>query len=83
MVPPEGHDHIVHAHCLPVFREDGDGLKYVWADAGDDAKRGNSRSEGAPPACDGIIGGLTGGLTGEADLHSRLKRLLKAGLLAA
>ena len=81
MAPPDGHDEVVHAHCLPVFREDGDGLMYVWEEAGGDATSDKPDSDGTPPACDGFIGSLMG-LQSDSESNERLKRLLKTGLSA-
>ena len=83
MDPPEGHDVVVNAHCLPVFREDGIGLDYVWSGDGDATRRSTSEPESLPPASGGIMGAMTAGVWDEDDPQGRLKRLLKAGLRAA
>ena len=82
MTPPEGHDCVVPAHCLPVFREDGSGLSYVFVES--DSGMQPARGSDVPPPDAGLMGAVTDGVDERAaDSHERLKRLLKTGLKAA
>lgn len=76
-VPPVEPDVIINAHCLPVLREDGDGLLYQDSDTTPPTKGAT------PPAGDGTISGLLAGINEEGDDgHESLKTLLRSGLRA-
>ena len=82
------------AHCLPIFREDGDDLLWeTWmdgspepsprADALDELFDESPQRDTTPSAGDSPHGSLLGGISGSSlDSTETLKHLLRSGMRA-